>query len=472
MACRPPAHAMVPRAAVVPVLAVLVLSGCLGTSPEVQPAATLAPPAVEVPRPELVAPTFGAPVFLGNAPFAEPNIAVAPGLIVVTSPLRFWRSLDDGKTFEELGEAYCGFRPMGVASPVCPPGYERRDPGLDGGGDGDIAADAAGNLYWAGLYGESGTLPFQVSTDRGETWSKAVTIADKDNSTDREWIDALPNGTLYVTWRDFGTQADPKDQLLFRKSPDGGATWDPIRVITDDHLQGPIVHDPASGALYTPYYDTEKGVVMARSGDEGLSWELVPVGSNVATPSEGSNGGSHIFPVAAVDDAGTVYVVWSVDDPAPPPLNEVTFPVIRFAASKDGGRTWSEPLQLSTEGRTAIFPWIAAGAPGRVAIGWYENRLGMPSDVAPDQWDVVLVESVTADAAEPTFLGGPVTQEPIHLGILGTENPYRTADRTLLDFFEVAIRANGQPVLTWASDGDVPRTIQVHAATVDGTPLR
>jgi hypothetical protein len=461
-----------PRTAVALLLGVLLLGGCLTAPQPLQPTTTV--PAADLPRPELRAPTFGEPVVLGLVRGgAEPNIAVAPGIVAVTTPLRLWRSLDDGKSFEEMGEGEVCSLPLGLEAPACPPGFGHRDPGLDGGGDGDIAADAAGNLYWAGLFGTSGPLPFQVSRDKGATWSEPITIAEKDNSTDREWIDARPDGHLYVTWRDFGTQADPADHLLFRASPDGGATWNDTRIITDDHLQGPIVHDPSSAAVYTPYYDTEAGVMLARSADEGTTWELLPLGVAPATASQGSNGGSHIFPVAAVDDAGTVYVVWSVDEPAAAPLNEITFPVVRFAASKDGGHTWSAPRQLSTEGRTAIFPWIAAGAPGRVAVGWYENRNGMPSDAAPDLWDVVLQESTTADAAEPTFLGGPVTAAPIHVGILGTEGPYRFADRTLLDFFEVAIRADGQPILTWVEDGSEPRTVEVHAAGVaDGTPLR
>ncbi|HEV8358877.1 MAG TPA: sialidase family protein [Candidatus Thermoplasmatota archaeon] len=348
----------------------VVLAGCLSAPPP-EPVA----PAAAVPdvRPPLEAPVFGLPALLGRVDFgAEPNIVVgADQDVYVVTPLRLWRSADGGATFEELGQgARC--QVVFVEPPACPPGFEHPDPGLDGGGDGDMTADGAGNLYWAGLFGQAGPIPFQVSRDHGATWTSA---------------------------------------------------------------------------------------------------EVFPTG---ATPSLGSNGGSHIFPVAAVDAAGTVYVVFSTDDPAPAPLSEVTFPVVRLTVSRDGGAAWSEPRAISAQGKTAIFPWIAAGKPGRVAVAWYENRLGAPSDVAPDAWDVVLQESVTADGEAPEFRGGPVNRDPIHLGILGTESPYRQVDRSLLDFFEIAIRADGQPVLAWVADTVPPHAyVEVHAAAAqEGTPLR
>jgi hypothetical protein len=453
-------------AAVLAFVSLIVLAGC--SQPPAGPSEAAGPGPADGVRPTLVAPTFSAPVRLGTVSSAEPNLVAGPGdALYVTTPLHLWRSQDGGKTFEEMGEP-------GPCTGACPLlGRSTKEPGLDGGGDGDLAGDGNGTLYWAGLFGDSGPLPFQVSRDGGQSWSKPVSLAPKDNGTDREWIDARPDGHVFVVWRDFGDgSADAAANLLFASSPDRGATWE-TRAITKDHLGGPIVHDPSSDALYMPYYDEVKGVVVAASGDLGRTWSLRPVGSQVATPSEGSNGGSHIFPVAAVDAAGTVYAVWSVDEPAAVPANEATVPAVKMAVSKDHGATWSKPFALSTPDRTAIFPWVVAGAPGRVAVAWYENRLGMPSDVAPDAYDVVLKESVDADAAAPTFLGGAVNRDPVHVGWLGTENPYRTADRTLLDYFEVALQPDGHPAVVWVGDSDLHRVnVDVFVATVEsGTPL-
>src|SRR5581483_6678319 len=444
---------MVPRLAFALALAAaLLVPGCVQQETPASTASTSASAAPDV-RPELKDLKVLPDVKLGVAQIgAEPNIAAAPdGTLYVTTPLYLWRSDDSGKSWKALGSDACdtGLIPTPLG---CPPGFEKKDPGLDGGGDGDIAIDANGSIYWAGLSGSSGPIPFQASTDKGVTWTKPVDLSNKTGS-DREWIDAWGNGHVVVDWR------DTKDggKLAFRHSVDGGKTWDSLQYWESDHVAGPIVHDPSSSSIYVPYIDDGKGIVVARTDDFGHNWTKVLAAPISRTLLLGFP--TSIFPVAAVDSAGTVYLVYASDDTLPDnvPVKAANRAVVHLLVSKDKGATWSKPVVVSPEGNTALFPWVAAGKPGRIAIAWYEGTLGAPNEVAPDLWNVHLVESATGDAEKPTWKGALLNSQPTHIGTICTDGllcSLTGRDRSLLDFFEVTIAPDGQPHATWSGDAN------------------
>jgi hypothetical protein len=446
----------------------------------------------EAPPPILAPPEFRAPVALGwDGTAAEPAIVVAPdGTIYVAAAPRLWRSTDGGGSFEALGEASC----VRVGS-TCLPGSEFTRAPLDGfGGDADLAVDANGTLYFVGLYGESGTLPFQLSRDRGSTWTPPIDLAE-GNRTDRQWLEALPDGTLYLTWRDFGAPDDEAamDQILFRRSLDGGATWEPTRAAGPDALQGPLAIDARSGAIYYAFY--KAGIRVARSHEAGETWTQHDAAPETRDMMLRQGRPLDMFPISAVDRAGAIYVVWAADlpDEAPMGAKEATTPRVWLIASTDEGATWSKPRALSPEGKAAVFPWIVAGKEGHVAITWYEARAGTPSHVAPDVWDVILVESGDASGPEPAFAGGMANNEPVHVGAICRSGggcdaacsvdcvPTRLCagiacvgkDRSRLEFFEMALTPEGHPILAWVADAQAPAPgIEIHFGGVSrGTPM-
>lgn len=471
----------------------ILLAGCSGASP-------LAPdePADVAPAPgALEAPTFRPPVRLGwGGTAAEPSVAVAPdGSIVVAAAPQLWVSRDGGRGFEARGEPVC----VRVEETCLPGEMTLVVAPVDGfGGDADVAFDSTGTLHHVGLNGESGTLPYQRSADAGATWTPPVDLA-MGNRSDRQWIQALAGGALVVTWRDFGAPDDDaaESQLLLRRSLDGGATWEPARAVAPDALQGPLASDP-QGALAFAFYDG--GIRLARSGDGGATWTLHDVHLETRDTTLREGRPIDVFPVAAFDAAGNAYVVWAADMPEDGALGakEATSPRVWFASSSDGGVTWSAPRALSPEGKAGALPWIAAGASGRVAVAWYESRLGTPSHLAPDVWDVMLVESIDADVADPTFVGGRANSEPVHVGALcrsggGCEQecgidvgecvdtrecPLPSLcvgkDRSRLELFEIALDPDGHPVAAWVADAQPPATgIEIHFGGVaTGTPLR
>ncbi|MCA1819944.1 MAG: glycoside hydrolase, partial [Halobacteriales archaeon] len=188
------------------------------------------------------------------------------------------------------------------------------------------------------------------------------------------------------------------------------------------------------------------------------------------------------FPSASVDGNGTVYVAWDMDAsglPGVPPEEAAIYGVF-VSSSRDGGATWTKPQLVSDPTKDARFPWMAAGAAGRVAVAWYESVHTVPGEVAPDQWNVRLWESITAGSASPKGVTVTLSASPSHLGSVCTSGTgCAVGDRSLGDFFEVAITREGQPVATWVSSkagtefGVAAQGGDIHFGGVaSGTPLR
>jgi len=403
----------------------------------------------------LATPTVRDPVALGPGA-GEPNIVVAPdGTIYVTPIDHVYRSTDGGAHFQDLGTAL-----------------------TDGHGDGDIAVDGHGRLHWLGLGGSSASIPYQHSDDRAGTFSTPLDLSK--TGSDREWIDARPEGVLYASWRD---SADG-GILAARTSFDDGATWTPMVTIAPDALGGPIVHGPVPGTVYEAFA-TYSEIDVAVSQDNGTHWESRK-GADLTSWVDGSaeNNPIDIFPVVAADCAGTLYLVYSEKVSSPDPV-DASKRVARFgiwlASSRDDGRSWTTPALLSDPAHGAVMPWIAAGKPGHVAVTWYESTNGVADEVVPDEWNVKLWESGAADAPAPAGLTVQLNGAPNHVGAICTMGLFCLVggDRSVLDYFEVTLDNAGQPITTWVySEAGTGLGNAVAGPTIyvggiaTGTPLR
>jgi hypothetical protein len=450
------------RLAVALLVAAAVLAGCVASkAPDAAPSPTPTVSPRDLPRPTLQTPVPRTPIKLGTPGAAEPNLAVAPdGTFYASNPCTIWRSDDDGKSWKETAHR-----------------------GQDGCGDGDIAVDGKGNLYWLGLFGKAGPVPFEVSTDKGESFGAGFDVSEKTGA-DREWIDATPDGRIFTTWRG--------NDLEFRSSIDGGATWLKKSKVGPDGDEGPVSHDAATGELYIPVVDsastvglTPSTVRVHTSTDGGATWANNHVTTMPRSTPVEPNGYASDFPVVAVDDNGTAYLVWSGDASAyaegVTPPEELAIYGIYLATSVDHGAHWSEPRLVSDPAHGARFPWVVAGLPGRVAITWYESVRRNPGETVPDEWNVKLWESVTADKTAPQSVTVTLTPTPNHVGSLCTSGTGCVAggDRSLLDYFEMAIAPDGQPIVVWSASvlgTGVGKAVQgtdvIFGGIATGTPLR
>ncbi|MEJ5263250.1 MAG: sialidase family protein, partial [Ignavibacterium sp.] len=188
---------------------------------------------------------------------------------------------------------------------------------------------------------DSSRIKFSRSTDKGLTFSNAITISDRsgdcvdsDNTVEGAVPCVGPNGEIYVSW------AGPLG-LMFDKSTDGGQTWG-----TDIFVS----NIPGGWDYYVP------GIYRC-------------------------NG----LPVTACDTSqspyrGTIYINWSDQ------RNGIDNTDIFLVKSTDGGNTWSAPKKVNDDNsnRHQFFTWMTIDqTTGAIYIVFYDRRntTGFATDV-------------------------------------------------------------------------------------------
>ena len=246
----------------------------------------------------------------------------------------------------------------------------------------------------------------------------------------------------------------------------------------------------SAGAGNTGNYNHVDTVYLAKSVDGGQTWHDTMV---YTTPPATQRELNMLFPVVAVDKVGNVYVMWSD-----------TYR-IQYAVSTDGGKTFSNAYQVNRDvpagsvtpvnGKANLFPWLAAGADGMIDLVWYHgeggNTIGYrdPGSAGQTKWRVAyaqLFQAHRTDASrnlQPDVRAlNPAVTPVIHTGdvclngtFCGITGP---GDRTLLDFFQVAIDRQGRANIAYVTDVDTPGTATVAytrqnagLSALDGKPV-
>jgi hypothetical protein len=394
----------------------------------------------------LPAPTFGPETTVDAAlGGTEPSLVVdAQGRIFVAAPTglangerlsgQFWRSADGGASFEHLP----GLGVAGLYGPSI------------GGGDSDIAADAQGNLYAIDLWlGNTGLL---VSEDHGDSWLRGSPITFLTPGNDRQWVEVnLATGEVYIAVNSLSSG------LWVIKSADAGLTF-PQQSLAVPHADrggcicppGAFTVDEVTGNIYLPYYLNPGGVGVATSTDGGSTFTLqvVPGSEDAHLPDDDAGELGGAFTVITHDTHGNLYLAW--EQPTAHGRRVV------LQTSQDQGVTWSEPLRVADMPRgQQVFPWVAAGEPGRVAVAFYEVG-------ADEAWDARLALGTNALEAFPVFREAVLNQEPLHTGAY---------DRGLFgDFFEVALGPDGRIHAVFNAMRDGSPTL-LHVQQLDGPLL-
>ena len=201
-------------------------------------------------------------------------------------------------------------------------------------------------------------------------------------------------------------------------------------------------------------------------------------------PPSATTYGNHVgllFPSGAIDAAGNIYAVWATNSSRANTVQtgtstpSTTFD-IWMSVSHDGGQNFYGPFRVSNGVGTSIQPGVTAGDAGRVEIVWYQTpNVGPPLIAAagelqggPDgvpagsQWNVMFAQSLNADSREPVFTISQASDHPNHkngicvngtLCLLG-------GDRSLADFFQVAIGPDGLANIAFADNGLSPTHVE------------
>ena len=343
----------------------------------------------------------------------------------------YWYSDDRGKTWNFVDRT---LPPDGVAN--------------SGFSDPDFAIDSAGNIYIS----EINLLNVAVSksTDQGESYELQNFFGM--TMTDRQWKAAGPENVLFMVGNAFagGTfPSDPAGHLghMIYRSTDGGKTFSPG--VQDGDGLGDIVFDQRNKTLYEAYYDDGLLQIaafrnaLADDPEVALTPELFPIAEGVAMLSH--------WPAIDVDSRGNVYIVWDESGDGARKAG------VWYSYSRDRGVTWAPATRVDRTSATDIWPWIAVGDPGRVAISWFGNDNKLPAHDAEqasedDPWNVYVAQTLKGlgcgkSKTTPGFRVKKATPEPFHVGTVcmgGTICQAQAIDRRLGDYFTIDIDNKGR----------------------------
>ena len=286
---------------------------------------------------------------------------------------------------------------------------------------------------------------------------------------------------VYVGWRQgVFRNAEEKQKSNVAASEDGGRTFAPPVDLTDerggDYPGLAVDGDGTVHAVYwarvfppLPFGDPESPVspiYYRRSTDGGASFEE-------AIEIDPGNADADRPPVIAADPRSeAVYVVWSshaeqrnLEDDF-----EGDFEIF-FLASVDGGDSWPDRLVLNDDGSDVdqYLPGLSIAPDGRVDVAWYDDRLN-PAEPEEGLQDVFATSSRNQGA---TFAPNVrITDRSIDrtIGVWGnnidSNHNVGVASTEGATYFAWQDTRNGDPE---AQAEDVYMTKLVHASSADAT---
>lgn len=347
-----------------------------------------------------------------------------------------WFSEDNGETWTYVDRT---LPPDGVAG--------------SGFSDPDFAIDTAGNVYLSEI--NLVNVAVSRSTDSGRSYELRNFFGQ--TLTDRQWKTAGPEDVVFIVGNASAGGTFPTDPVgnnghTIYRSTDGGTTFS--EGVADAGGLGDIKFDDGTGTLYEAHL-SEGALQMAafrNALDPEVQMALTPELHVVA---EGVSMLSH-WPAIDVDSRGNTYIAWDESG------NGARAAGIYYSHSTDGGRTWSTPVRVDPDDGTDIWPWIAVGDPGRVAVSWFGNDNELPNHDAEqagddDPWHVYIAQTLNGlgcrDSDSAGFRITRATPEPFHVGTVcqgGTVCQAELIDRRLGDYFTIDIDTHGAVVSAYS----------------------
>lgn len=352
----------------------------------------------------------------------------------------------------------------------------------NGGGDCELDFLPDGTLLQADL--EVYDSNVKISHDFGKTFDAGRSVGIEQ---DRQWFAHSADGkTAYLVYHDFVAEGE-----FFARSTDGGKTWPkadsanpvngadqitaPGSALTPtgagqpasladqggNTFSGPMLISPDGSDQYvlysisdlgsntvtkTPPYGPTRGIVVAHKGRQDSVFS-----NKYAITSDGKAVNGAIFPWGTIDKAGNVYVLYNSDADSPGHFHTY------YIVSTDKARTWSKPVKIdgvALDQGAQIYSTGMAGAKGVLDMAWYGTaHASSPADNTA-HWRVNFAQIRGADTAHPKIVRSVVNPAPNHVGniclngllcILG-------GDRSLADFFELAIGPDGMAQIAYADN--------------------
>ncbi|MDQ3982193.1 MAG: glycoside hydrolase [Actinomycetota bacterium] len=313
---------------------------------------------------------------------------------------------------------------------------------MSGFSDPEYAIDAAGQVYVS----EINLLNVAVSKAAGSDDPFTLQNFFGQTISDRQWMEADKKDVLYLVGNELGGGTFPSDPIgnfghYLHRSTDGGKTFTPG--VEDGAGLGDLQIDRRNGTLYEAYWDN--GVLSMTAYRQARKGNLDERETNeIAT---GVSMLSH-WPSFDLDSDGDLYITWDESGQGDRAAG------VWYSYSTDAGKTWKPPTRVDKNGNTDIWPWLAVGDDGRVAVAWLGADQELPNHDAETQgdqkWRVYIAQTLNGlgckGSTSPGFRVTTATPRAVHTSTIcqgGTICQAELVDRRLGDFFTIEIDNSG-----------------------------
>lgn len=284
---------------------------------------------------------------------------------------------------------------------------------------------------------------YMRSTDNAKTFppnqAEILGGAGAGPSGQGSFVDVGPGKEVYATWEGGGG-------IQFRRSTDGGETWDPakrVQPVTKRSMPGLSPRDrrggftamatdrftdsPNAGAIYVVWQDGSKSdasdVLFSASYDKGVTWSS-PIVLNDDYREDGTLEPNNwqIFPTISVSPLGVVDVSWMDSrlggTAELKPNNGGTASKVGqkherldqyYVYSLDGGRNWSKNFRVRDADDQGWDPQVCHHQNGMIFLGDYNgisSSWGAAHPVWPDTRSLTACDVYTAIVQRPIFPSG------------------------------------------------------------------
>lgn len=194
------------------------------------------------------------------------------------------------------------------------------------------------------------------------SWSPAKRLTWTPGNSEKPLLCIDSSGLIYIFWHD---NSPGNQEIFFKKSTDGGATWSPIQRLTwnlGDSKNPALVID-SNDHLYLFYDDNSSGereIYSKKSTDSGDTW------SNPQRLTWINKYSFFSFPI--IGDGNTLYVAYS--------SNLTSNFELYMKSSTNMGENWSQPQRLTWNPGGSIKPRLAEDSNGTLHLVWHDNFPG------------------------------------------------------------------------------------------------
>ena len=321
---------------------------------------------------------------------------------------------------------------------------------MSGFSDPEYAIDEAGQVYVS----EINLLNVAVSKATGSDEPFVLQNFFAQTVSDRQWMEADKKDVLYLVGNELGGGTFPTDPVgnqghYLHRSTDGGKNF--TEGIEVPGGLGDLQIDRRNGTLYESNYSganlSLSAFRNARKGDLSKR-ESNPIATGVSMLSH--------WPSLDIDADGNLYITWDESGQGARAAG------VWYSYSTDAGKTWAQPVRVDTNNNTDIWPWLAVGDNGKVAVAWLGADQELPNHNAEtpgdQQWRVYVAQTLNglgcAGSKAPGFKVTTGTPRPVHTSTIcqgGTICQAERIDRRLGDFFTIEIDNSGH---VWAGYSD------------------